>query len=90
MVRARFFGLMQYSLGKKNPQGPHPGTGHPVEILKIVLHSDVERIGLFDHGPVFSAVVQIIFQMGGQLPVAWVRYLLNERKTAWTRHTARL
>ena len=47
--------------------------------------------GLFDHGPVFSAVVQIIFQTGWAVACGMeVRYLLNERKTAWTRRTSRL
>ena len=47
--------------------------------------------GLFDHGPVFSVVVQIIFQTGWATACGMeVRYLLNERKTAWTRRNARL
>ena len=38
--------------------------------------------GLFDHGPVFSVVVQIIFQTGWAIACGMeVRYLLNERKT---------
>ena len=68
--------------------GPTPRLGS-----KNLIHSDVGPMhGLFDHGPVFSVVVQIIFQTGWAiLPVAWkVRYLLNERKTAWTRRNARL
>ena len=47
--------------------------------------------GLFDHGPVFCVVVQIIFQTGWAIACGMeVRYLLNERKTAWTRRNARL
>ena len=47
--------------------------------------------GLFDHGPVFSAAVQIIFQTGWAIACGMeARYLPNERKTAWTRRTARL
>ena len=39
--------------------------------------------GLFDHGPVFSVVVQIIFQTEWAIACGMeVRYLLNERKTA--------
>ena len=38
---------------------------------KNLTRSDVGPVhGLFDHGPVFSVVVQIIYG-GGQLPVAW-------------------
>ena len=56
------------------------------------MHSDVGPMhGLFDHGPVFSVVVQIIFQTGWAIACGMeVRYLLNERKTAWTRRNARL
>ena len=44
---------------------------------------------LFDHGPVFSVVVQIIFQTGWAIVCGMeFRYLLNERKTAWTRRNA--
>ena len=46
--------------------------------------------GLFDHGSVFS-VVQIIFHTGWAIACGMeVRYLRNERKTAWTRCNARL
>ena len=47
--------------------------------------------GLFDHGPVFSAVVQIIFQTEWAIACGMeVRYLLNGRRAAWARRTARL
>ena len=47
--------------------------------------------GLFDHGPVFSVVAQIIFQTGWAIACGMeVRYPLNERTTAWTRRNARL
>ena len=87
---------------KQDPQGPHPGpTGSrpglgPGPALRLgsknLIHNDVGPThGLFDHGPVFSAVVQIIFQTGWAIACGMeVRYLLNERKTAWTRRTARL
>ena len=67
--------------------GPAPRLGS-----KNLIHNDVGPThGLFDHGPVFSAVVQIIFQTGWAIACGMeVRYLLNERKTAWTRRTARL
>ena len=44
--------------------------------------------GLFDHEPVFSAVVWIIFQTGWAIACGMeLRYLPNECKTAWTRRT---
>ena len=64
---------------------------YPFFGFKIV-YSDVGLMhGLFDHGPVFSVVVQIIFQTGSAIACGIeVRYLLNERKTAWTRRNTRL
>ena len=67
--------------------GPTPRLGS-----KNLIHSDVGPMhGLFDHGPVFSVVVQIIFQTGWAIACGMeVLYLLNERKTGWTRRNARL
>ena len=76
-----------------------PGDVHPVPMFfhlslgsKNLIHSDVGPMhGLFDHGPVFSVVVQIIFQTGWAIACGMeARYLLNECKTAWTRRNARL
>ena len=80
---------------------PGPTRVHPIPIFlgpgpilrlgsKNLIHSDVGPMyGLFDHGPVFSAAVQIIFQAGWAIACGMeARYLPNERKTAWTRRTA--
>ena len=58
--------------------GPTPRLGS-----RNLIHSDVGPMhGLFDHGPVFSVVVQIIFQTGWAIACGMeVRYLLNEPET---------
>ena len=57
--------------------GPTPRLGS-----KNLIHSDVGPMhGLFDHGPVFSVVVQIIFQTGWAIACLWHGSPLSAKRT---------